>query len=137
MRSAGSWLVTRTAASAATRTARRRSVTRVPLSHRGLAAATISSGFELPGGEALRVHVDDPRVAAGRDELDLQLHLVATERQIADGAGHSASSASPRPIGPASGKFSTLDGRAGLPTQTVVVHRCRDDEHGGHTVYLW
>src|SRR5437867_159833 len=136
-RSGGSRLVTRTAASAATRTARRRSVTSPPRSHRHAAGATISSGFELPGGEALGVHVHDLRVVADRDELDLQLHLVAMDRQIADGAGHPASSPSPRSVRAASWKFSTLDGRAGLLTQTVVGHRRGDDEHGRHTVYLW
>src|SRR5262249_25718417 len=107
-----------------------------PGHHRGSGPSTISSGgFELPGGEALRVDVKDLDATA-RNELDLELRVGATHRHVADCARRATSSTSPRPLRAAGRKPSALDGRAGFLTPSVVVHRRRDDEHDRPTVYL-
>src|SRR5206468_5521211 len=74
-----------------------------PGHHRGSGPATISSAFELPGGEALRVDVKNLGMTA-RNELDLELRVVATHRHVADCARRATSSTSPRPLRAAGGK---------------------------------
>jgi hypothetical protein len=85
--------------------------------------AAVSPTLELPGGEAANVNVElvESGFSTVPGELDLELHLVARDRQVTHRAGSANARPAPRTIRATVRKLAVLDGCTGLGAEELFV----------------